>query len=439
MLDAIARRQFHSGTARPGPRSRQSGVALQPSTLDRQRPKRASVERSPLRGTCRCASPVTRLRRWKVSLPGTVGPDYGDSCPGRPFAADGPLSTNGPGALTRWMAVPWQADSASCRSGYEPQIDPYLPTFWAARVPNHILTVEDYRTVMDTTQPRATRLAAFYTRLELAALYRRRRHDREPAADGRLLVQARSRHRAPGSYRYARTAAVDEGRDVERVHDTDLDEARIRRGGCAIRKALVIGAGPAGSVAALVLARAGIPVTLVAPPDRGICDRRGPPPAMRPVLGHSASKPDRSSRAPACDGQPFRMGQRAPCRNRFHHASVRSRLASRPPRLRSGIAGRGVRSRRNRRAGIGAQVDEPGVAVATDRTRAIEIVTDAVHRERPSARGGRRARDASASIVWSHARRCSLRRRPMPTPRRWSRPFVMDGGTPRVFLMRRAS
>lgn len=67
---------------------------------------------------------------------------------------------------------------------------------------------------------------------------------------------------------------------------------------------------------------------------------------------------------------------------------------------------------------------------------ASNIVRYAVH---PAIGVARRARDASASIVWSHARRCSLRRRPMPTPRRWSRPFVMDGGTPRVFLMRRAS
>ncbi|MCL3997750.1 LodA/GoxA family CTQ-dependent oxidase [Streptomyces lavenduligriseus] len=69
------------------------------------------------------------------------------------FAADGPLQAQGPGDLTRWMAVPWQTDTASCRSGYEsgaglgPRYDPHLPTFWPARVPNHVLTEDDYRIV----------------------------------------------------------------------------------------------------------------------------------------------------------------------------------------------------------------------------------------------------------------------------------------------------
>lgn len=59
---------------------------------------------------------------------------------GRGAAVGGPLYFNGPGDLTRWMAVPWQTDTASCRSGYVPEYDPYLPTFWPHRVPNHVLT-----------------------------------------------------------------------------------------------------------------------------------------------------------------------------------------------------------------------------------------------------------------------------------------------------------
>ena len=31
-----------------------------------------------------------------------------------------------PGGITRWMAVPWQTDTASCRSGYDPK--PTIPT-----------------------------------------------------------------------------------------------------------------------------------------------------------------------------------------------------------------------------------------------------------------------------------------------------------------------
>src|SRR5262249_39937121 len=55
----------------------------------------------------------------------------------------------------------WQGDTSFCRSGYDLEYDPYLPTFWAARVPNQVLTEEDYRTVIDTSLPRAVRIAAF--------------------------------------------------------------------------------------------------------------------------------------------------------------------------------------------------------------------------------------------------------------------------------------
>ncbi|MFF8271492.1 LodA/GoxA family CTQ-dependent oxidase [Streptomyces sp. NPDC016562] len=77
---------------------------------------------------------------------------------------DGPVYAQGPGDLTRWMAVPWQTDTASCRSGYESRYDPYLPTFWPARVPNHVLTEEDYLVAVDSTRPREERLAAFAQR-----------------------------------------------------------------------------------------------------------------------------------------------------------------------------------------------------------------------------------------------------------------------------------
>lgn len=76
----------------------------------------------------------------------------------------GPLYGQGPGDLSRWMALPWQGDTAFCRSGYDPSYDPYLPTFWAARVPNQVLTEADYAIVMDETLPREKRLAAFNKR-----------------------------------------------------------------------------------------------------------------------------------------------------------------------------------------------------------------------------------------------------------------------------------
>ncbi|WP_435240351.1 LodA/GoxA family CTQ-dependent oxidase [Streptomyces cucumeris] len=85
---------------------------------------------------------------------GQAEPSYGAQLtPDVALSARGPLHAQGPGDLTRWMAVPWQADTASCRYGYEslaglgPRYDPYLPTFWPARVPNQVLTEEAFRTV----------------------------------------------------------------------------------------------------------------------------------------------------------------------------------------------------------------------------------------------------------------------------------------------------
>jgi hypothetical protein len=96
--------------------------------------------------------------------------DFGDQLtPAVALSSRGPLAGSGPGDVTRWMAVPWQTDTASCRSGYEPAIDPFLPTFWAARVPNHVLTEAGYARVVDTTLPLAQRQQAF---AERAAFYR---------------------------------------------------------------------------------------------------------------------------------------------------------------------------------------------------------------------------------------------------------------------------
>ena len=63
------------------------------------------------------------------------------------------------------MAVPWQTDTASCRSGYhDASYDPYVPTFWPARVPNQVLSTENYEIVMNEAAarraPRGVRHAA---------------------------------------------------------------------------------------------------------------------------------------------------------------------------------------------------------------------------------------------------------------------------------------
>jgi hypothetical protein len=81
---------------------------------------------------------------------------------------NGPLYGQSPGSISRWMAVPWQTDTASCLSGYDPgygrRYDPYLPTFWPARVPNQVLTARDYDAVMDESRPLSERRTAFERR-----------------------------------------------------------------------------------------------------------------------------------------------------------------------------------------------------------------------------------------------------------------------------------
>jgi hypothetical protein len=97
--------------------------------------------------------------------------DYGrELTPAVALGPDGPVHGVSPGDLTMWMGVPWHADAASCRDGYRkpnyrPDISPYLPSYWPARVPNEVLTERDYRVVMDMTRPLAERRHAFARRL----------------------------------------------------------------------------------------------------------------------------------------------------------------------------------------------------------------------------------------------------------------------------------
>lgn len=105
--------------------------------------------------------------RWRHRAKDNPEPDYGSTLtPGEATSYDGPLYAQSPGSITRWMAIPWQTDTASCRSGYQPNYDPYLPTFWPARVPNQVLSAENYAIVMDEKLPRDERLAAFNKRAD---------------------------------------------------------------------------------------------------------------------------------------------------------------------------------------------------------------------------------------------------------------------------------
>jgi hypothetical protein len=103
--------------------------------------------------------------RLQMRAAGKTDPSYGPNLTTENvMAMNGPLYEQGPGDLTRWMALPWQGDTAYCRSGYDMEYDPYLPTFWPARVPNQIFTKVDYETLMDKTLPYEERVAAFRNR-----------------------------------------------------------------------------------------------------------------------------------------------------------------------------------------------------------------------------------------------------------------------------------
>ena len=85
--------------------------------------------------------------------------DYGPMLTGDIATSDsGPLNGSGPGSLTRWVGVPWQTDEASCMYGYAPSLHLVLPTFWAARVPNNVLSADSYMRLTDKTLNIAQRL-----------------------------------------------------------------------------------------------------------------------------------------------------------------------------------------------------------------------------------------------------------------------------------------
>lgn len=88
--------------------------------------------------------------RLKV-LAGVARQDYGPE-----LKRDVALGSGGPhdgvaaGSLTRWLGVPWQTDEASCLSDFEYEPSTYLsfPSFWAARVPNRVLSIQAWERVI---------------------------------------------------------------------------------------------------------------------------------------------------------------------------------------------------------------------------------------------------------------------------------------------------
>ena len=105
---------------------------------------------------------LVRIKRRDDAVPEPV---YGDTLtPENALAEDGPLHAQVAGDLTRWMALPWQGDTARCRSGYDPEFNLYLPSFWPAKVPNDVLTEENYLVYLNTSLPAGARKGAFEQR-----------------------------------------------------------------------------------------------------------------------------------------------------------------------------------------------------------------------------------------------------------------------------------
>ncbi|WP_224651203.1 LodA/GoxA family CTQ-dependent oxidase [Pectobacterium versatile] len=110
----------------------------------------------------RHASLYSEFMRIKRRRPHEQEKDYGDVLtPEQALAADGPLHAQGAGDLTRWMAMPWQGDTARCRSGYDKEFHPYLPSFWPAKVPNEVLSEETYNYLLNDAVSVEDRTNAF--------------------------------------------------------------------------------------------------------------------------------------------------------------------------------------------------------------------------------------------------------------------------------------
>ena len=105
-------------------------------------------------------------------------PDFGlVLTPDVAVSPTGPINGAAAGDITRWMAVPWQTDTASCLSGYSFfNTSPSLPTFWPARVPNDVLSLQHYNIVMDCSKTPEERLAAFGQRLNWFRMFGSQSH-----------------------------------------------------------------------------------------------------------------------------------------------------------------------------------------------------------------------------------------------------------------------
>lgn len=107
--------------------------------------------------------PILYQSAFRLKLRRAPEPDYGPYLNSRTcLGPGGPLDGSGPGDVSRWMAVPWQTDTSSCLYAYTGwQEGVFLPTFWPVRVPNNVLTSEQYTIVNDGHAPYRARYEAF--------------------------------------------------------------------------------------------------------------------------------------------------------------------------------------------------------------------------------------------------------------------------------------
>ncbi|PHR23540.1 MAG: hypothetical protein COA38_17050 [Fluviicola sp.] len=76
--------------------------------------------------------------------------DYGPVLsPEKALAENGPVHYSGPGTLTRWMGVPWQADAASCLGGLDASNYLPVPALWAPRAPQEVISEQSLERMKD--------------------------------------------------------------------------------------------------------------------------------------------------------------------------------------------------------------------------------------------------------------------------------------------------
>ncbi|HEY4084730.1 MAG TPA: LodA/GoxA family CTQ-dependent oxidase [Bryobacteraceae bacterium] len=160
---------------KPGPEKlkafREVPLAGQPAILDR-----AALHfcmGGPFHPGCEMTWPMRHLSMYRAPFrlqerkTGGLADDYGEYLTQATIQSNtGPLSASGPGDITKWMAVPWQSDTDSCRAGYGAPFPPdsLIPSFWPSRVPNQVLSQDDYAMVINGSKTPAERDAAFHTR-----------------------------------------------------------------------------------------------------------------------------------------------------------------------------------------------------------------------------------------------------------------------------------